>query len=173
MDKYANQYLDKLKEKFDEYSPIVKEQIKAYKPFNQGDANTTGAALGAGLGAVAGGGIGALSGLVSDPGYDEQGQRKSRIKASLKGLIGGGAIGAGAGALGSVALSTLGRGAIDLKSTLLKAELPKDSMSNRFLSSLARPMIDLSGAVKKKILPHVAVKDLMEGKILNLMAQKY
>jgi hypothetical protein len=114
MNKYANQYLDTLKEK-----------LLSYKPFNQSDAFGA-APEGAALGAIAGGGIGALSGLVSNPGYDEEGRKKSRIKASLKGLIGGGAIGAGAGALGTMALPTVARGLVDNNKKLELAALTAD-----------------------------------------------
>ncbi len=61
-----------------------------------------GGLLGAGAGLVGGGVLGALN-----PGYDEEGKRKSRLMAALKGMavggLGGGAIGAGVGALGGEA----------------------------------------------------------------------
>ena len=162
MNKYANQYLDTLKEK-----------LLAYKPFNQGDANTTGAATGAALGAAAGGGIGALSGLVSDPGYDEQGQRKSRIKASLKGLIGGGAIGAGAGALGAVALPTLGQGAVDLDTQIRKrilnpyrGDTSGGTAISRFVgranSNLFNFLTNVSGENDKHLLASRSVQDYLD-----------
>lgn len=47
--------------------------------------------------AIAGAGVGAMQGLMRDPGYDENGQRRSRIGAALKGGLGGGAIGYGVG----------------------------------------------------------------------------
>ena len=101
MNKYANQYLDTLKQK-----------LLSYKPFNQQESFEA-APEGAALGAIAGGGIGALSGLVSDPGYDAEGRKKSRIKESLMGLIKGGLVGAGAGALGTMALPTVARGLVN------------------------------------------------------------
>jgi len=64
-------------------------------------------AIGAGAGGVLGAGVGALGGGLYgaiNPGYDEEGKRKSRLMAALKGLavggLGGGAIGAGVGAMG-------------------------------------------------------------------------
>lgn len=114
MNKYANQYLDTLKEK-----------LLSYKPFNQQEAFEA-APEGAALGAIAGGGIGALSGLVSDPGYDAEGRKKSRIKESLMGLIKGGLVGAGAGALGTMALPTAARGLIDINKKLQLAALSAD-----------------------------------------------
>jgi hypothetical protein len=155
MNKYANQYLDTLKEK-----------LLAYKPFNQGDALYTGAPTGAALGAVAGGGIGALSGLVSDPGYDEQGQRKSRIKASLKGLIGGGAIGAGAGALGTMALPTLARGGVDLDTQTRKRIFSPSgnstSFMGRILNRIRNNSIEAEGENNKLLLPFRSVQDLRD-----------
>ena len=86
MNKYANQYLDGLKERLSSYKP--EERLGAM------------AAAGGGLGlATLGGGIGALAGLASDPGYDTEGRKRSRIKQSLKGLISGGLVGVGVGAL--------------------------------------------------------------------------
>jgi hypothetical protein len=114
MNKYANQYLGTLKEK-----------LLSYKPFNQQQAFDA-APEGAALGAIAGGGIGALSGLVSDPGYDAEGRKKSRIKESLKSLIKGGLVGAGTGALGTMALPTVGRGLIDINKKLELAALAAD-----------------------------------------------
>ena len=156
MNKYANQYLDTLKEK-----------LLAYKPFNQDDALYTGAPTGAALGAVAGGGIGALSGLVSDPGYDEQGQRKSRIKESLKGLIGGGAIGAGAGALGAAALPALARGGVDLNSEIQKFRLsqhiPDETTGIGYGAKvIGDKLIDAQGGILKFLLPRFTNKSLIE-----------
>ena len=164
MNKYANQYFLELNKKIasgpSEYlnrlGQSIKKTVGDYKPFNQGDANTTGAALGAGLGAVAGGGIGALSGLVSDPGYDEQGQRKSRIKASLRAMIGGGAAGAAGGALGAVALPTLGRGLTDIDTAIRKKMTPSTLIDRLF----TRPLIGLQGKMNKAILPRVPLKNM-------------
>jgi|SaaInlV_165m_DNA_1040744.scaffolds.fasta_scaffold03616_6 hypothetical protein len=62
------------------------------------------------LGASLGAGIGGLSGLLSDPGYDEEtGDRKSRFRAVLKGLTGGGLIGGAAGAAAPFAAEGYGR----------------------------------------------------------------
>lgn len=60
-----------------------------------------GATLGglAGGGAAAGGAIGGLYGLLSDPGKDEKGKRRSRLMRALKGIVYGG----GLGALGGLA----------------------------------------------------------------------
>ena len=114
MNKYANQYLDTLKEK-----------LLSYKPFNQQESFEA-APEGAALGAIAGGGIGALSGLASDPGYDAEGRKKSRIKESLKGLIKGGLVGAGAGALGTMALPTVARGLVNENKKTQLAALAAD-----------------------------------------------
>ena len=123
MNKYANQYLDTLKQK-----------LLSYKPFNQQESFEA-APEGAALGAIAGGGIGALSGLASDPGYDAEGRKKSRIKESLMGLIKGGLVGAGAGALGTMALPTVARGLVNENKKLELAAMSahpslKSSMTN-------------------------------------------
>lgn len=93
----------------------VKDQIKSaiksflnYKPNNFVNSLTSG--LGTGL--VAGGGAGALlggaAGAITDPGYDEQGNRKSRLNRALGGAAVGGALGGtlggAAGALSPLAL---------------------------------------------------------------------
>ena len=114
MNKYANQYLHKLTQK-----------LLSYKPFNQ-QASFEAAPVGAALGAIASGGIGALSGLASDPGYDAEGRKKSRIKESLMGLIKGGLVGAGAGALGTMALPTVARGLVNENKKLELAALAAD-----------------------------------------------
>ena len=138
----------------------------AYKPFNTDDALYTGAPAGAALGAVAGGGIGALSGLVSDPGYDEQGQRKSRINESMKGLLGGGAIGAGAGALGATALPTIGSAAVDLNSLIQKLRLSsKYDQSTRLgygAKVIGDKLIDAQGGISKFLLPRFTNEGLIE-----------
>lgn len=46
-----------------------------------------------------GAGLGGMYGAIA-PGYDENGQRKSRLRSALWGGVGGGALGAGAGVLG-------------------------------------------------------------------------
>lgn len=53
--------------------------------------------LGGGAGAALGAGIGGLAGLVN-PGVDENGKRKSRLGAAMRGALGGGAIGGLGGA---------------------------------------------------------------------------
>jgi len=156
MNKYANQYLDTLKEK-----------LLAYKPFNQDDALYTGAPVGAALGAVAGGGIGALSGLVSDTGYDAEGRKKSRIKESIKGLLGGGAIGAGAGALGAAALPTIGHGAVDLNSQIQKLRLsnniPDESTGLGYGAKvIGDKLIDAQGGIAKFLLPKFTNEAMIE-----------
>ena len=161
MNKYANQYLDKLKEK-----------VMAYKPFSQSEAFTN-AAGGAGLGAAAGGAIGALSGLATDPGFDEEGRKKSRIKESLKGLIGGGVIGAGVGGLGTLALPTIGQGAIDINK---KLELDALSAKNTSTNSTMKYMQGLinkgttegRAAILKSVLPHATVEQLMQAAKNNI-----
>ena len=50
--------------------------------------------------ALLGAGIGGLHGVM-DPGYDEEGKRKSRTGSALKRALGYGALGAGAGLLGT------------------------------------------------------------------------
>ena len=156
MNKYANQYLDKLK-----------EQFMAYKPFNADDALYTGAPVGAALGAVAGGGLGALSGLVSNPGYDAEGRKKSRIKESIKGLLGGGAIGAGVGALGAAALPTIGSGAVDLNSQIEKLRLsqniPDETTGVGYGAKvIGDKLIDAKGGIAKFLLPKFTNKSLIE-----------
>jgi hypothetical protein len=54
-------------------------------------------------GAAAGGTIGGLYGLLSDPGEDEEGERKSRLVRALKGIAYGGGLGAIGGLLGGAA----------------------------------------------------------------------
>lgn len=49
--------------------------------------------------AIGGAALGAAQGLVRDPGFDEYGNRKSRLGAAAKGAIGGGALGYGVGSL--------------------------------------------------------------------------
>ena len=93
----------------------IKDQLKSaiksfvnYKPDNFVNSLTSG--LGTGL--VAGGGAGALlggaAGAITDPGYDEQGNRKSRLNRALGGAAIGGALGGtlggAAGALSPLAL---------------------------------------------------------------------
>jgi hypothetical protein len=70
-----------------------------------------------GAGGAAGATIGGLKGLFSDPGEDEEGNRKSRIMAALKGGLGGGALGAAGGlAAGAGGLAgLLGGGKLGLR----------------------------------------------------------
>jgi hypothetical protein len=155
MNKYANQYLDK-----------IKERILAYKPFDQSKAFAN-AAEGAGVGAVAGGGLGALSGLVMDPGYDAEGRKKSRIKESLKGLIGGGVIGAGVGGLGTLALPTIGQGAININKNMeLDALSAKTTSTNPIINNLQnlvnKGTTEGRAAILRHALPHATVDQLIQ-----------
>lgn len=152
MNKYANQYLDGLKEK-----------LLAYKPFNQQESFEA-APEGAALGAIAGGGIGALSGLASDPGYDAQGRKKSRIKESLKGLIKGGLVGAGAGALGTMALPAIGSGAIDIYSKILKNKVNKSTEINDLDKMFGNKVVDAAKNTSQLILPGMTTEQLIDSR---------
>jgi len=50
-----------------------------------------------GAGGAAGATIGGLHGMFSDPGVDEEGKKRSRMMAALRGSLGGGALGAAGG----------------------------------------------------------------------------
>lgn len=151
MNKYANTYLDTLKEK-----------VMAYRPFNANDAVYTGVPTAATLGAVAGGGLGALSGLTRDPGYDEEGRKKSRIKESIKGLLSGGAIGAGAGALGAAALPPIGSGAINLFTDIMKDKLNKSTEVSTPGKMIGSKLLDVHESMSKFMLPQLTNKQLTE-----------
>jgi hypothetical protein len=162
MNKYANQYLDTLKEK-----------LLASKPFNQSEAFAN-APIGAGVGAAAGSAIGALSGLAKDPGYDAEGRKKSRIKESLKGLIGGGLVGAGAGALGTMAIPTIGQGALDGYKKLDLAAMesintPSSIPGLQALQSLVnKGTAETKSALAKTLLPHATIEQLMQAAKNNI-----
>jgi hypothetical protein len=154
MNKYANQYLDTLKEK-----------LLASRPFNQSEAFAN-APIGAGVGAAAGSAIGALSGLAKDPGYDAEGRKKSRIKESLKGLIGGGLVGAGAGALGTMAIPTIGQGAVDIAKDLELAAMDSQNTSSnsaiRYIQDLFnRGRAEIGAATLKSVLPYATVDKMI------------
>lgn len=60
--------------------------------------------------ALGGAAVGAAQGLMRDPGYDEYGNRKSRLGAAAKGAVGGGAIGYGVGSIKGVQGAIQGAG---------------------------------------------------------------
>lgn len=77
----------------------VKSYIKQLLQFSPGNIAHT-APIGAGAGALLGGAAGAIT----DPGVDEEGNRKSRLNRALGGAAIGGALGGTAGALTPLAM---------------------------------------------------------------------
>jgi hypothetical protein len=86
-----------LSEKTSSSSPTAPDSREALlsKIKNMLAGGVGGATLGgfAGGGAAAGGTIGGLYGLLSDPGKDEKGERRSRLMRALKGIVYGGGLG--------------------------------------------------------------------------------
>jgi len=102
MNKYANQYFDNLDKQasWNINGGLQNDTI----PSSAIVAGSMGA-LGA-KGLMAGGTIGALSGAI-DPGVDEQGHQKSRIKEALKRMLAGGAVGLGVGAAAGIPVGAI------------------------------------------------------------------
>jgi len=98
--------------------PELLAKMQAMGPSSTNALKTLGGALGGGtLGGLTGAGgavgatVGGLKGLFSDPGEDEEGNKKSRLMAALKGTLGGGALGAAGGlAVGAGGLAGVGLG---------------------------------------------------------------
>ena len=98
--------------------PELLAEMQAQGPGATNALKTLGGALGGGtLGGLTGAGgavgatVGGLKGLFSDPGEDEEGNKKSRLMAALKGTLGGGALGAAGGlAVGAGGLAGVGLG---------------------------------------------------------------
>lgn len=104
MNKYAEGYFDSLL-----------NEVKKYRPFNTNDAST-----GLALGALGGGALGGLHGLVTDPGYDSEGMKKSRLKESIKQMFLGGTI----GGLGAMALPSIAQGGVNISQRLMEKTQP-------------------------------------------------
>ena len=139
MNKYAEGYFNSLL-----------ETLKNYKPFNSLDATSTGIGAGAAAGAAIGGTIGA----VKNPGYDEYGQKKSRIKEALKGMLLGGA----AGGVTLAAVPALGQRAIEISRRF--SDKPVDGMPdirNQFLhETLSKTIPNLSVVQLKNLLGQIS-----------------
>lgn len=96
--KYATTYFD-----------AIKDSVNNYKPFNGVDASTIGAPVGAAVGGLAGAAIGAAG----SPGYDAQGQKKSRLRNAILGALAGGTI----GGLGAAAVPAIAQGGLKTYAT--------------------------------------------------------
>ena len=147
MNKYAEGYFNQLA-----------DSVKGYRPFDPTSAVDVGAPVAAGIG----GGIGALKGLVTDPGYDEYGHKKSRIKEMLKGLVVGGGLGAGA----ALAAPAVGQAALDLKGKLRSNEIANGTPGGGLGETLMKPINHLDNYIgtqsQKAFLPNVDLEDLMD-----------
>jgi hypothetical protein len=154
MNKYANTYMDSLS-----------KSINEYKPFNQVESVVKGlpaaAAGGAGIGAILGG----LS-QAGDPGYDEDGNKKSRVKQILKGMALGGATGGVVGGLGAAAIPSLFQAALEggknLEMKSVDKNIPKDSIKGKIENFLNKGKLQTQSAVLSTGMPQMNVQQLGE-----------
>jgi hypothetical protein len=103
----------------------LSKAVNEYKPFNQIESVVKGlpaaAAGGAGFGAL----IGGIS-QAGDPGYDKEGNKKSRVKQILKGMALGGATGGVVGGLGAAAAPSLFQTGLDAARQVANANVDKN-----------------------------------------------
>jgi hypothetical protein len=162
MNKYANTYMDSLS-----------KAVNEYKPFNQIESVVKGlpaaAAGGAGLGAL----IGGLS-QAGDPGYDKDGNKKSRVKQILKGMALGGTTGGVVGGLGAAATPSLFQTGLDAARQIANANvdknIPMNSFKDKIKNTLEKGKQNAQAAALSVGVPQMNVQQL--GELLKYYQEK-
>jgi len=151
----------------------LSKAVNEYKPFNQIESVVKGlpaaAAGGAGFGAL----IGGIS-QAGDPGYDKEGNKKSRVKQILKGMALGGATGGVVGGLGAAAAPSLFQTGLDAARQVANANVDKNipilSFKDKVENTLQKSKQNAQAAALSLGVPQMNVQQL--GELLKYYQEK-